>query len=350
MFSDSRVVEVQVVSMTALRNTLGAVLLGSLISMFLSGAVTMQTVLYFQLYPRDALRVKLMVSAIWILDLAHAAMACTANWEYLIANFGNSTISDTINWSVAVTVALTALVTFLVHCFFSHRIHTLSRGNLYVTGGLCLLSLVRLVAAFVTAAEMIRLQNYDEFVRKFGWVFTLGLALSAALDVMIAMGLCFYLRRGRTGFSSMDRIIDSITLYTIENGLLTCVTTIVSLICWVVMSHNLIFLGLHFAISKLYANSFLATLNARKSLLSRSQGSSDRDHPLPVLFPDSYSRRSQFNPFTARSQVDPTGTRLQINVQKTIQCENDGEPSGYASSDSPPEDASEGDITKSSRP
>ena len=70
----------------------------------------------------------------------------------------------------------------------------------------------------------------------------------------------------------MDKIIDALTAYTIENGMLTCVTTVVALVCvrpvlplqhgcagreahvlaaqWLSMPTNLIFLGLHFAISK----------------------------------------------------------------------------------------------------
>ncbi|KAI0931040.1 hypothetical protein AcV5_005388 [Taiwanofungus camphoratus] len=145
----------------------------------------------------------------------------------------------------------------------------------------------------------------------------------------------------------MDYIIDSITLYTVENGSLTCVTTIVSLVCWLTMSHNLIFLGLHFAISKLYANSFLATLNARKALMTRSQGSSDRgEHALPVLFPDTFRTRADRSLFNSQHVADPTGTKLHINVVKTVDV--GGEPSNaYAPSDLAPDESD--DVAKIDR-
>ena len=49
------------------------------------------------------------------------------------------------------------------------------------------------------------------------WVFTLGLSLSSALDVMIAAAMCYYLQASRTGFEGMDHIIDVLLLYTFNN-------------------------------------------------------------------------------------------------------------------------------------
>jgi len=106
----------------------------------------------------------------------------------------------------------------------------------------------------------------------------------------------------------MDQIIDSLSLYAIENGLITCVVTIISLICWLTMPRNLVFLGLHFIISKLYANSLLATLNARKRIRGLSTGPGENHH-LPVLFPS--SRRAPTS--------EQTDTKLQINVERTVQ-------------------------------
>jgi len=165
---------------------------------------------------------------------------------------------------------------------------------------------------------MIHLRSFDAFVNGYAWVFTLGLSCAASLDVLITVSLCWYLSQSRTGVSSMDEVIDSIMLYTINNGTLTCLCTVISLICWIVMSHNLIFLGIHFALSKLYANSFLATINTRETLRERSQGSSERGHPLPVLFPH---RSSASNRFLDHSGIASRATKLEINVEKSVRCE-----------------------------
>ncbi|CAL1717269.1 unnamed protein product [Somion occarium] len=317
----------QVWDLSGLRPTLGAVLIGSIVSVFLSGSLAMQVALYYRIYRKDHFRFKLTVAMIWVLDILHTIMISMANWQYLIDNFGNNDISDTIVWTVAVTIALTAIITFFVHCFFAHRILALSKRNWFITVPIVVLAILRLAFALVTTTKMITIKTYSAFIVKFSWSFTLGLTLATAVDIMIAAALCWYLNKSRTGFSSMDNIIDSITLYTLENGLLTCVTTVVSLICWLTMPHNLIFLGLHFAISKLYSNAFLATLNARKVLRGRSQASSDRE--LPVLFPENFtgSRFSRREVYSRRAEIDPITTKVQINVEKTIQHDGEADPS-----------------------
>ncbi|THH18902.1 hypothetical protein EUX98_g8880 [Antrodiella citrinella] len=185
----------------------------------------MQAVLYFRIYPRDNPRIKLIVGLVWLLDLLHSVMVSAANWSYLIDNFGNPNVADTIFWSVAVTIAFTAVITFIVHCFFCHRILTLSRYNWFITTPIFILAFTRLGELCAT------------------------LPSRNGRSSCISYSVCL----------RMDSIIDSITVYTIESGLLTSVVTVVSLVFWVTMSNNLIFLALHFAISKLYANAFLAT-------------------------------------------------------------------------------------------
>ncbi|KAL1940667.1 hypothetical protein VTO73DRAFT_8102 [Trametes versicolor] len=254
----------------ALYQSSGAVLVGGLVALFLSGAVLMQVVIYWQMYPNDPKKMKAMVALIWLLDSVHSAMVGIANWENLVLGFGKFDGLDGITWSVAMTVALTAMTTFLVHCFFSYRIHTLSRGNWYITGPLFALASIRLVAAAVSTGEMLRLKSFSEFVKKFSYVFTLGLGTSTGLDILITGILCYYLRQRKSGLARMDHVIGLLTVYTVENGMLTCVTTAVSLVCWLAMPNNLIFLGLHLAISKMYANSFMAryAFNGRSTLIA----------------------------------------------------------------------------------
>ncbi|KAH9019287.1 hypothetical protein EDB84DRAFT_622819 [Lactarius hengduanensis] len=209
-----------------------------------------QTFLYFRLYPKDPAQIKFMVIGISLLDVTHAALMCAATWNYLVLNFGNEEIADRIPITIGLTVALTATITFLVQLFFSHRVFRLSRGNWFITAPLVTLSCVRLGAALVSTTEMGKLRSYHLFVENFGYVFTLGLSTACTVDIGITVAICYFLQTSRTGFGEMDHIIDTIMLYTFNTGALTCVTTVVSLICWLTMPRNLIFLGLHFAISK----------------------------------------------------------------------------------------------------
>ncbi|KAI0641145.1 hypothetical protein C8Q79DRAFT_324129 [Trametes meyenii] len=297
------------------------------------------------MYPKDTKKLKCMVATVWILDCLHSAMVCIANWQNLISSFGNFEGLDNITcesdeviivpgiWVQSIfskaTVALTAMTTFLVHCFFCFRIHTLSRSNWIITMPLLVLALTRLAAASVSTGEMLRLKSFSDFVKQFNCVFTLGLATSTSLDVLITGILCYYLRQRKSGLARMDQIIDILTLYTVENGMLTCITTAVSLVCWLTMPDNLIFLGLHLAINKLYANSIMASLNARRSLSHRSQGTvGEEGYPMPVLLPSGYGARRDGTVWSSRGaapRAPKSRVQVNINIEQTVHHEGFGE-------------------------
>ncbi|KAI0328457.1 hypothetical protein GY45DRAFT_1003362 [Cubamyces sp. BRFM 1775] len=282
--------------MASANDTIGAILVGALVSAVLSGTVTTQAFIYFRLYGSDDYkRNTLMVSLLWALDALHSSMAFASTWIYLIRHWGDSTVYDYIPWTIALTVALTAIVTLISHCFFAHRVYVLSGFSWWLTVPILVLAGGRLVSALVSTSEMMTLQSYEAFVDRVGWVFTMGLSLSTAVDVLITLSLITLLQRSRTGFSTTDHLIDTVTLYTVETGLVTSITTAVSLVCWLVMPRNLIFLALHFSISKLYATSTLATLNARKSLRRRTNKLDD--HVLPVI--------SSLHDLQSHTQRDP---------------------------------------------
>ncbi|KAL0961349.1 hypothetical protein HGRIS_006305 [Hohenbuehelia grisea] len=318
--------------MVEIPDTLGALLVGGLIATAFSGVVTVQAFSYFKSYSNDPPRLKLLVFAVWMLDFCHAIFASISLWHYLITNFGRSDMISSIPWSLAITIALTAILTFLVHCFFVHRIFKISFGNWLITLPLGLLAVARLCFACLTTSQMIILDTLDEFVQKFHWSFTLGLALSSAIDVLITGSLCFFLSNNRKPASSLNLVIDTLMIYAFENGALTCAATVISMICWLAMPHNLIFMGLHFVISKLYANSLLATLNTRKALRSGSRNhftaEGAADPGIPVVLTQDFAETIGGGPLKrlnqprtdAREKRVSRSPRVHINVQKTIEC------------------------------
>ncbi|TEB28258.1 hypothetical protein FA13DRAFT_1735888 [Coprinellus micaceus] len=212
-----------------------------------------------------------MVLASWTLDLTHSAFLMFTIYEYFVRFFGDSAQIDFIPWALAVSVVITALQTILVHCFFAVKIFRSSGNNWFITGPILFLAVARLCSACITTVNMIRLQHFHALLDTFPrTMFTTGLSLTAAVDILITGWLCYFLSRFRAGISPMStmmiRMVDTLTLYTLENGALTCFAAIATLVCWLVMPYNLIFMGLHFVISKLYANSLLASLNMRHQL------------------------------------------------------------------------------------
>ncbi|KAF8167098.1 hypothetical protein B0H34DRAFT_791870 [Crassisporium funariophilum] len=239
--------------------TFGALLLGGLFASVLSGLVVIQVVVYFKLYPADVTRLKALVLIVWFLDTCHTICIWLALWSYFIDNYGSLDKIDVIHWNIALTIVFTAILTFFVHLFFAHRIFMLSQRNYVLTVPIVTLAIFRLVSASVTTGEMLHLHSYSSFKHEIRWVFTTGLALSSSVDILITASLFFLLQTSRTSAPNLNAIIDSLIRYAFETGSLTCAGTIISMICWLAMPNNLIFMGLHFVIGKLYANSLLVT-------------------------------------------------------------------------------------------
>ncbi|KAI0670382.1 hypothetical protein C8Q78DRAFT_121660 [Trametes maxima] len=228
-------------------------LIGGQIALFLSGVVFMQVIMYHQLYPSDSRKIKTMVFIVWFLDFVHSAMICILNWENLVANYGNFQYFGTGNW--------------------------------YIVSALIALSILRLVSTMVGCAEMFRFSTFEALFAEYKSAFIISLSASAATDVLVTSILCYYLRSRRSGLARTDRVVDFLTLYTVETGMLTCITTLASLFCWVAMPTTQVFFAVLVSVSKLYANSLLASLNARRLLWNKSQGSSGQSLSMSILFP-----------------------------------------------------------------
>ncbi|KZT05771.1 uncharacterized protein LAESUDRAFT_813300, partial [Laetiporus sulphureus 93-53] len=133
------------------------------------------------------------------------------------------------------------------------------------------------------------LARVELIVWSVGVTLTSGLSLAAVVDFIIASFLMYYLQQGRSGTRRTDHLIKSLQAYVINTGSLTMLVSIAILMTFLFYKNSLLFTGLVEIQSKLYANSFLATLNARERLRS-----------LPgTVIDDAITMR-----FTAR---DPTG-------------------------------------------
>jgi len=82
--------------------TFGALLLGGLFGSFLSGATTVQTIVYLKLYPEDHPFTKGLVTVIWALDVTHTALTWIGLWTYFISDFGDADKINTIPLAISV--------------------------------------------------------------------------------------------------------------------------------------------------------------------------------------------------------------------------------------------------------
>ncbi|KAL5524111.1 hypothetical protein ACEPAG_8284 [Sanghuangporus baumii] len=251
--------------------SVGSVLISSWVAIALSGVMLLQAYMYYRGRRRtDETIYGLLVVVLLLLDVAHVICIMTTLYHYLIRNFGNNKELEVLVPSLALTVGLTGTITFFAQSFFTWRVWKLSKKSI-IAPVIFVFQIARLTSGWVTTVKAIDFGTFEAWTHQVRWIFTAGLAIAVLCDILITGSLCYWLHGSRNGVHGMNEIIDKIILYSVENGMLICLASIASLICGITMPGNLIFIGIHFVISKLYINSILASLNTRNSFRARKE-------------------------------------------------------------------------------
>ncbi|KAF9524763.1 hypothetical protein CPB83DRAFT_886020 [Crepidotus variabilis] len=268
----SRSIPVDTTSMSTLDSTLGAAFLGMLAAAVLYGVTTVQTFMFFHEYRirnNDGLRLQSMVLFLWILDTVHLGFTCHGLYYYLVTNFGNYKVLIGPTWTILAQVYLTNLSDFIVRAFFARRVSVLcgQRKTLRVILPFTIILLSCLVVAFGCgfASESFVLKTYTR-MNEASWMLYASFATAVTADTLVAVSLCSLLIRSRTGFKRTDDVVSFLMAFTINTGLLTSICAIACFVTYAIWPQKFIFMGIYFALSKLYVNSLLASLNARSSL------------------------------------------------------------------------------------
>ncbi|KAJ7211852.1 hypothetical protein C8J57DRAFT_1604744 [Mycena rebaudengoi] len=186
--------------MASLTLTYGPLLFGGAAALILSGIVSVQCLIYFKSY----------------------------------AQRGVKKATVLVVWSVA------AIQTWIVHLFYARTIHRwLSEVRELISK--------REELGYHVARRILRnppaalsIPQWTAFIKLYTgnksrtqFMFTMSLTISAGTDIGIAICLCYYLREIRrlSSSSTMKGVFDTLTIYTVENGLLTSITTIAALVC-----------------------------------------------------------------------------------------------------------------------
>ncbi|CAK5262052.1 unnamed protein product [Mycena citricolor] len=254
------------------------ILFGGALALLLSGIVAVQCIIFFKLYPDESRWKTWMVRLVWIIDISHTTFILVALYDYFVRHFGDTSFTAWIPWSIAFTILFTTIQTCIVHLFYAAKIYRSSGKNLWITVPIITLALARQIAAVAATFEMFHYRRWQAFgdPDHLGprLLFTIGLSLSGITDALITVCLCYYLRKIRILSSSsvMNGVLDTLTLYTLENGLITCLMTVGALCFWLFIPGSALSLSLHFVIGKLYPNSLLVLLNTRKELREMHAG------------------------------------------------------------------------------
>ncbi|KAF9564489.1 hypothetical protein CPC08DRAFT_247401 [Agrocybe pediades] len=221
-----------------------------------------QTYKYYERFKRDPMLVKLLVFAVFLLNTASVFFVAHAAWFYLVDN-GPRGLSI---WSLNVELALSMAMSAISETFLAFRVYKFSRNNVILTSVLFGLAILHFGSGEVAAIEFLLLKRFA----KFGSVKVpsiLRLSSAAVCDTAIAVSLTYFLHKKRTGFKKTDEMINYLILFSINSGLLLSAISIASLITYLVVPRTWVYTALCFLLSRLYATTFLCSLNSRQILI-----------------------------------------------------------------------------------
>ncbi|KAI9574512.1 hypothetical protein HD554DRAFT_2309935 [Boletus coccyginus] len=282
--------------MAVLDATMGAYLIGVVIASVLYGCTCVQTWYYYTHYPSDPWYIKLLVFAVFVSDTGHQALISNLVYTYLVTYFGDWEQLNNVVLSLVIEVFFNGFTALVVQCFLAMRVFRLSNKNWFAFGSVVslvsfgthdlifltvppqmALVILEWILILIFSIKAISLKTYQQFATINAISMSIN-AAAAAGDVLITIFLCYLLQKSRTGFRRSDMTINKLIMFSINTGLLTSLDALASLFCISVWPHTFIYIAFYFNIGRLYCNSLLATLNARKGL----RGSDSRHDELSL--------------------------------------------------------------------
>ncbi|KAF9480752.1 hypothetical protein BDN70DRAFT_877188 [Pholiota conissans] len=243
---------------------LGALEVSTFLSLVLYGISLSQCYTYFKRSSDDRLALKAFVTLLLILDTFHSFTAGHAIYLDTITRWDRAEPNSI---PLSITVVLESVITFVVQCFFIHRIYQLS-GRFLIAISCLALAILRFICAVMLSVESVqdvfRTPN-GVFVQTYQWLITSGLTLGAATDLLIAAFMIYYLRKflSPTNLQTTTEALNRVLRGSLQTGLLTSMTSVSVILCFQFMS-NMIWYGVYVILAKLYALSLLVSLNARQ--------------------------------------------------------------------------------------
>jgi len=169
----------------------------------------------------------------------------------------------------------------LVEAFYVSRLLRFS-GKVYPAVMGWILAFLRFGGWVFLAAHVITMTSLTDFENDFGWLFSMLLGLSAVIDLTISAWIAYFLarRRSRTRDTmqneSARQLLDRVILWTLQTGVITSLSFLVTLICYLILGQYLIWMAVLAILTKVSSNCFLASLNARASIRTRDKSNDSR--------------------------------------------------------------------------
>ncbi|BGP52024.1 hypothetical protein JCM10450v2_007995 [Rhodotorula kratochvilovae] len=270
-----------------LDNSIGAFLVGTILTVFLAGITSVQSYSYFTWFGRTDRKLLVgVVAFLMAVDLFHTAISCYTIYLWTVTHYGDIAFLINCPWSFTWDPFLTGLVAIIVQAFYAWRVFVVSHRKWYIPAAIGVLSLLQFAFAIGSTWMIYRLD--DKFARfgEFRYGVAIWLLSAAVADILITSSLIMYLRKAtKDDYQTSSPIVERIIRITIETNGLTCIFAIIDAILFVAMPQDSWHVLPNLSLVKLYFNGLLVSLNSRKALQTQSARGDGNNNGTPVDTP-----------------------------------------------------------------
>ncbi|KAK0201151.1 hypothetical protein DFS33DRAFT_1357774 [Desarmillaria ectypa] len=297
-------------STSAPDNTMGALLICTVISACFQGITVLCSWEYFVDHTKDRAVTKALVSVVCFIDTLHQVFITHALYMYLVKGFSDPAIMMRLLWSFLSQIVLTALQGLLCQGFFTWRVWVVSQKNKILSAIIAALVVGNFVVTlylfgrsvhFKSLAELLQLNDISKL-----------LVIGYSANLLITASLLFmHFRNTTVPGEQTNRVIDKFALCVLNSGLLTSLAGAFCFIIEAVWPQTLLSAAMYTILCRMYSISVLAVLSSKKQL--GSSGSNTQRLSSEIM-----SNRSRM----PRPQVTRPG-ELAIRVECDTQMQYD---------------------------
>ncbi|KZT74604.1 hypothetical protein DAEQUDRAFT_761433 [Daedalea quercina L-15889] len=298
----------------------GPALIGILFNTMFYGAMLTQTFFYYSSYRSHSQWMKIYVAVLFLNDTLNTVFNIWWIYDVLINDFGNVDALGRGNWlfqtgealggvyrsilysddivvsALGIEESMAGIIAMQVQFYYAWRIKKLTQ-KWWPAALVILPSVAGGLGGIGTATGVAIVSEFSQLQRLKPIVLT-WLVGAAVADVLIAGIMTWHLRRKRTGFRGTNQMLSRLVQLIMSNGLLTASLALADIISYLatIRATKGCHIGFNYALVKLYGNSVMSSLNARKIIANASSKDS------PYSDHDSTSRQNDV-------QLMSTGTR-----------------------------------------
>ncbi|KAF4566550.1 hypothetical protein EYR36_011981 [Pleurotus pulmonarius] len=261
--------------MAGIDSLFGPMLIGVFFNTMLYGAclLIVQTYTYYQTRKNDSKSpcFDYLVLYLLFMETLNTGFDIVLIYEPLILRYGTEEAVKFVPLMLIADPVVMALISTPIQLFFAWRVSIITKSKLIVAS-ILFLPFVHSVSGGIAATiatavirEFARLQELKGAI--ITWLFS-----SAIADIIITTSLLVNLYRKKTGTKATNDVVNKIMRFTLQTGLLTSIFASLDAILFLAIPDTAYNFALDFPLSKLYTNSLLSSLNARREYRNELRG------------------------------------------------------------------------------